>query len=206
MKPFLRFILPAVLLLVFSGCVGSRSIQPVGPAAGRVLEAGSQAPIAGAIVIGRWKETWSSVADSQTVCVHVESTTSDAEGRFVLPEWRGRVPTIIDSFKPGYVRSAEYYKTQSYKQGVDLLEPFKGTREERLKELERFSGMQCGQAVDYAPKLAPLYRAIYAEAKALATTIEEKKRAINLLRELDEMELGYEKSWENWRKRMKELQ
>lgn len=176
---------------------------------GRVLEEGTNKPIPGAIVVVRWHGRVSAFVDSHGVCYHVEMATTDEQGRYQTKPWRQPREYMVsfdhidaDAYKPSYGRPRKLSQVME----IEYLAPFIGTREEGLKFLETFGGMQCGKAEDYAPKLIPLYKAIYEEARLLAVTKEEKKRAIALLRELDEMEFGYDKSWDNWRERMKEIQ
>lgn len=52
-----------------------------------VLDEDTHQPIKGAIVVARWVGTISALVDSQTTCYHVESTTTDAQGRYQLPAW-----------------------------------------------------------------------------------------------------------------------
>lgn len=104
------------------------------PIEGQVLELGTGKPLPEAIVVGRWQESRSMLVDSQTVCVHVETAVTDAQGRFALPAWQGRTSALIDVFKPGY----EIY----YPAGVSVsspyyLLPFSETKEARLAYLER---------------------------------------------------------------------
>lgn len=212
----LRTILLMLTLLPLTACGLSSD-----PIEGQVLEAGTKKPLAGAIVVIRWEGTSSQIAESKTVCYHVETATTDAQGHYRTPAWRkiklvgefmglGFTPGAKDitAYKPGYAEHwpAGYDRTEDYQKNVRYLETFKGTSGERFKYLERYSGMQCGVPEDYGPKLVPLYKAIYDEAKLLAVTKQEKQLANNRLRDLEELQLGYEKSWDNWRARTKEIQ
>lgn len=182
----LRLILLMLTLLPLTAC--GLSSEPI---KGQVLEAGTNKPIGGAIVIARWEKTQSiSIADSRTYCAHVESTVTDDKGGFVLPRWRGDAPLYLDAYKPGYERSKEYFTKQSWKQNIDLLEPFKGTSGERLEYLMRQRGKECGLRDDYVKKLIPLYRALYEEAKGIALTPEDMKVVNSLHYSIDDLELG----------------
>lgn len=200
----LRWLLLPLLLLPLTACGMSG-----GPFNGKVLEENTHKPIPGAIVVVRWVGLVSSWVDSQHVCYHVETATTDEEGRYQTKGWSQSLNYSvkfdrmeIDAYKLGYGRPSKLSQVKE----IEYLAPFKGTRGERLAYLGNFSGMQCGVTGDYAPKLIPLYKVIYEEAKQLAVTKEDKKLAINRLRDLEEMEFGYDKSWENWRKRIGELQ
>src|SRR3989344_7252350 len=66
-------------LSAFTAC----ATTPLQPVQGQVLEEGTNKPIANALVVGRWMGTVThGIVESRTVCYHVESTTTDAEGRF----------------------------------------------------------------------------------------------------------------------------
>lgn len=143
---------------------------------GKVLEAGSRAPITGAIIVARWKGTRSILVDSQTDCYHVETATTNERGEYVIPAWNEGVKASmiygdkyvsVTSYKAGYVRSQEYYKTQSQKQNIDLLERFKGTAGERLEYLMHLSGLASCYGTDEKP-LFPMQKALYQEARGLA--------------------------------------
>ena len=140
MKQPNRIILLCLALLPLTACATEPIAKP-----GRVLEAGTNKPIAGAIVIARWKGFMPAPGHGSTQCYHVESTVTDAEGGYQLPAWQGDLQhailqdkTIdIDAYKPGYIRSQEYFKQQSYRKNIELMEVFKGGSGERLKALER---------------------------------------------------------------------
>lgn len=206
---FLRSLLVVFLVFPLTACaLSGEAIE------GRVLEEGTDKPIAGAIVVVRWMGDTTSgswFVESRTTCYHVETATTDGQGSYRTKPWRQpqhKDYTVkfdriaINAYKPGYGPPSKLSRAQE----IEYLAPFGGAREERLKFLGTFTGMQCGTAEDYAPTLIPLYKEIYREAKQLAVTNEEKKLAINRLRDLEEMEFGYDKSWENWRNRMRELQ
>ena len=194
------------LLLPLTACaLSGQAIQ------GHVLEEGTHKPIPGAIVIVRWVGSVSKIVDAQNVCVHVESTLTDAQGRYHTPAWSAPstvgpsfmvsdLEPSMTAYHPGYT-----FATIPSEKDTVWLKPFVGSRGERLKYLESFTGMQCGKREDYAKQLIPLYRAIYEEARRIAETQEDKHAVNNRLRDLEEMELGYEKSWENWRVRERDL-
>lgn len=218
--------------ILMSGCVTLNAE----PFHGQVLELGTNKPIAGAIVVGRWQRAISLVFDSRTECYHVETTSTDDQGHFQLPRWEGKEPNLIDSYKPGYERSdfrkggvyrradGKYVVTLNDKPNEPMvfselkeaeallgvnnryLKPFSGRKGQRLEYLAKFSGMQCGERANYAKQLLPLYKQIYDEAKNIAVTKEEIRSASNRLRDLQEMEFGYDKAWENWRARAKTLE
>lgn len=173
-----------------------------GPIEGQVLEAGTNRPIPGAIVIVRWKGTYSiPFADTRSSCYHVESATSDAQGRFKTSVWtaESKGPLFsedyweIDAYKAGYEswRPANFHKTEEYKRNVRYLSAFKGTSGERLRALWSLEA-QCGSAGVSEKNLIPLRRALYEEAKGLVQSPEDAKIAKSMLYQLEILELGYE--------------
>lgn len=163
---------------------------------GQVLEEGTNKPIPNAIVIVRWAGSLPAFATATAVCVHVESATTDAEGRYRTRAWRAPStvgpPPIVQAhvgpapyvYKTGY----EYVETEG---GTSYLKPFTGSREERLRKIWS-SGVQCESAGESAKNLIPLYRALYEEAKPLGVSDEDKNIINALLYELEKRELGYE--------------
>jgi len=166
---------------------------------GQVLEEGANKPVAGAIVIVRWAGSTAAFVESRSVCVHVESTTSDVQGNYHTKSWVAQsemastpftqVAPVPTAYKPGYV----YVRKQD---NVIYLKPFTGGRGERIKYLSRLSGVaRCGESGDSKKNLLPLYRALLDEAKSIAnTTVEEKKTVEFLLYELEIIEVGYEQA------------
>src|SRR5687767_5886900 len=55
---------------------------------GKVLEEGTDKPIEGAIVVVRWSGALSAFVESRPVCVHVDTVTTDAQGRYRFSSWR----------------------------------------------------------------------------------------------------------------------
>lgn len=168
---------------------------------GVVLEEGTNKPIPEAIVIARWSGTAFSFVESPSVCVHVLTTTTDAEGKYRFPAWRKESPLkgvrdvhpIITAHKPGHAeyRSPGYVRTEEFKQNIRYLKPFAGGREERLKVI-RTASVSCESAGESKKNLLPLYRTLYEEARALAVTKEDKTIVNNFLHEIDLVELPYE--------------
>ena len=147
MKKLLRLMAMLLALLPLTACGVSSS-----PIEGRVLDAETKKPIAGAIVIARWDGTYSALVDSHTVCYHVETATTDKDGRYKIPGWWeepkgpffGEGPMYLDAYKPGYEKywPAGYDRTEDFKNNVLYLAPFKGTKEERLTYLLQMGGKE----------------------------------------------------------------
>ena len=172
---------------------------------GQVLEYGTRAPIAGAIVAVRWNATWHTPWQSSTLCGHVETATTDANGRYHIPGWivppkgfnvtMGGKAEYLDVYKTGY----EYYWWPAYfnspddKQHVLFVKPFTGTREELFKSI-RISGVDCQMAGESRRSLIPLYQNIYERLNALAITKEEKFTANAFLNRIDAITLPDEEA------------
>ncbi len=160
---------------------------------GQVLESGTGKPIPGAVVVATWSGIVGSLAHSQGVCFHVESTASDERGGYHIPAWEKRTrfarakhqTVAIIAFKPGYSfisRSAD---------NTVRLEGFTGTREERLNKI-RSAGVMCGSADESQKNLLLLYRALYEEARDLVVTKRDKQIVNELLYKIDLIELPYD--------------
>lgn len=199
MRRFRTFLLLPLLLLPLAACgVSSKPIE------GRVVDAETKKPLAGAIVVARWRGTYSALVDTHTECYHVETATTDKDGRYKMAGWwempKGPLfskdSMVLDAYLPGYEEywPAGYGSTEDFKNNVLYLLPFKGTKQERLNSLPRFVGMDCGDYRDYAKKLIPLYKAVYEEAKPLAVTTEDNHVVAGIHYALDILELGFEEA------------
>jgi hypothetical protein len=200
---FFKKTLLALGLLFGLSTLAACATTPLQPVQGQVLEEGTNKPVANALVVGRWMGTVThGIVESRTVCYHVESTTTDAEGRFTLPptekEYKyrdGDHYTSITVYKLGYEAYLPpgYARSEAYRQNIRYLQPFAGGREERLKYLERAeqSIRTCRSPQAEEKNLLPLYRAFYEEAKSLAKTKEDQKIADGFLAGMEIIELGY---------------
>ena len=196
-----RIFLLSFLLLPLSACGLSG-----GPIEGRVLEVGTNKPIPGAIVVVRWTGSMFAFVESQTKCVHVETATTDAEGYYKVAFWVGTFPGWIQDLRPdataykvGYMRSPEYFKQQSYRKNVELMEPFKGLSGERLEYLARLHGSTgCGAQNGSEKNRLLLLKALYEEARSLG---DEKKPVPNQMSiaeairyDMETLEFGFEEA------------
>jgi hypothetical protein len=187
----LLFVLLLTLGLPLSACAASVS---GGPLDGQVLEEGTNQPLPGAIVVVRWQGNVGGPVESSTTCYHVETATTDNQGRFHIhawktteaalglhPSWFDRLffgPTIRDreilksAYHPGYT-----FGTVPSEKDTVWLKPFTGGRGERFKYLDRvISNTSCGDKDTYK-NLYRITYAVYEEAKAIAQTEDEKRHA-----------------------------
>lgn len=195
----------AASVLPLSACAGLVGLGT----AGQVLEEGTEKPIPNAIVVVRWAGSLPAFTEARAVCVHVETTTTDQEGRYRTPAWHapstvGPAPIVQThvgpsayAYKPGY----EYVDTRGE---TVYLKPFAGTREARLRYLSR-AAISRNYKGDIDMAFLPLYKALYAEARKLAVTKDDRLKALYRLRDVERLELGADKAWENFRQREKEL-
>lgn len=192
-SPFIR-LLALVCTLPLSACASllGNAIE------GTVLEQGTNKPIPGAIVIVRWGGALPAFAEARSVCVHIETATTDAMGGFRTAAWRapssvGPAPVVQAHIGPAayaYKSGYEYVDTQGE---TVYLKPFTGTRGERLKYLERIEyATRCPSAKESEKNFLPFYQALYDEATRLAVTRDEKKIADGFLSNIEIIEFGYE--------------
>jgi hypothetical protein len=211
---FFKKTLLALGLLFGLSTLAACATTPLQPVQGQVLEEGTNKPVANALVVGRWMGTVThGIVESRTVCYHVESTTTDAEGRFTLPptekEYKyrdGDHYTSITVYKLGYEAYLPpgYARSEAYRQNIRYLQPFAGGREERLAYLSRIA-VSCSDKKEIEINLLPLYKALHEEAKGLAITRDDKLKVLYRLRDVERLELGTDKAWENFRRREREL-
>lgn len=201
-------LLVAVLLvtsLVSCSTLSGRQID------GKVVEAGTQKPVAGAIVTALWRGYTSAFpADSQSGCFYVSTVVSDKDGNFHLPSWRkfyrlaplvtlDEVDISSGVLRQGTVKTENGGSIQAlvpWGNGIQIkpgsvfnaaialrLSPIVATREEKLKMLEEVRRFGCDHAGASAKNFYPTYNFAYEEAKSLAVTDEDKK-IVNMLRRL----------------------
>lgn len=191
------------LLLQLAACASAgRSIS------GQVLEAGTDKPVSGAVVIVHWEGTVPTLADSPRSCVHVDTTISDAQGRYTFSSWRKRPKAglvlgllpLVEAYKAGY----ELVSSEGTK--IVRLGAVTSSAHERLEYLQRdyFAIRPCGADALNGRNLVPLYRAYHEEAKALARSAQERSLADAFLDEIDVVELGYEAGLERARERARQ--
>ncbi len=137
---------------------------------GLVLDATTQNPIEGAIVVARWQGWISALVDASSVCYHVETAKSDAEGHFRIPKWTklpGKVhhgDVVFSTYKAGYRQvhgeNKKLYDVQSLKRDL-------GSSQDRLCYLFRLpTVLNCG--VDGSEgQYYSVLNIIFAEAKQL---------------------------------------
>lgn len=185
-------------MLPLASCASLRH-WPAQPAV--VLDAQTEAPIEGAVVVALWNgdiPIWP--VQPRMVCYHVESAATDATGRFVLPAYQEAEAQRIEDkwiwwqvYKAGYKYSDRNSGKDYIKEGVYYLERDARQGAERLGYLSNIEqASRCASAGESAKNLIPLYRAIYEEGKLIAATKREREIVDGILSNLEAIELGYE--------------
>jgi hypothetical protein len=128
--------------------------------------------LADAIVVFTWKRTQPDFETKRDYCVHVEMLRTGVDGRYSIPEWRGKKPSIAAIYKRGYARQPDPI---ARKEGVDLMGPSVGGTTQRFTELNR-TMVRCDDDEDR--RLLVFYQALFEEAKSIATT-EAENRWVN---------------------------
>ena len=194
-----KFGLGAAALLIFGVALSSCAME------GRVLEEGTLKPIEGAIVVATWRGSQVRPAHASSICYHVETATTDSQGRYRIPSFSGNLdPLIADRssgvesiYKAGYQRSSKDEPSSE----IILLSPFKGTTDQRFEYLSRNWTRDCATNPAAKAKLLVLWRDQYEEAKRIAQTVEQMKTIEAFLVGLEEQEFGYEVAHKNEEKR-----
>lgn len=157
-----------------------------GPESGKVIDASTNEPVEGAIVVARWIGHLATWAHGSTNCYHVESTTTDENGEFHIPRWKKEYtedwqknvsPRYVDVtvYKPGYQQTLCDAEGQANKLVIYNLEPFEGSQKERLEYLtfRVISGTSCRDAGESYMNLYLLRHAVYQEATAISISTED---------------------------------
>ena len=196
------------MFLLLTACFGGIRSWPV--ITGQVLEVGTNKPIQGAIVVSLWSgEKSKTFADFQSVCYHVESTTTDKNGRYEIPVWIEDLSHFnitdkrysVDVFKSGYQEDESTMLSDNQNNSLYFLKP-KGTRKEYFKYLRWFR-ISCRKAGESNKNLYALNKALYSEAKKFAKSKEEQKVVNSLLWSLENIEYGYDEAERRYYKREK---
>lgn len=182
-----------------------------GELSGVVIDKTTGEPIEGAIVVAQWEGSRLHPVDSVTECFHVETTTTDKDGKYFISAIVGAPLGIVGTQAYVSVVYKEGFREVSYKdkkdsgfmkapRGVVHLIPFTGSREERMKYLMKLSPPCDGKS------LLGLYRAVYKEGSRIAVTKEDKVQALHLLKDVEIIEIGSDNAWRKFEDRKRNLQ
>ena len=196
--------LGAAALVIFSVAISSCAME------GRVLEEGTLKPIERAIVVATWRGSQVRPAHASSICYHVETTTTDIQGRYRIPRFSGNFDPLIADRTSGvdFVYKAGYQ--ESPKDGpspeITLLSPFKGTTDQRFEYLSRNWASTCATNAQNKAKILILWKAHYEEAKQIAETAKQRKTVEGLLVGLEALEFGWDVDQKNEDKRNSEAE
>ena len=182
-----------------AGCTMRKSELTGDAVDGVVVDATTQQPIPGAMVLLKWRGVLPTVHSNSVPCYHAELATTDAQGRFHTNAWRVETKDHVDWL--GYVTPREPPEPVAYKPGYAmprryqddprrvLLEPFLGTTLERL---DYMTGPFDRQLICEADNktIIPAYQAAYAEAQSIAQTPQELALVDTLLTALESAQYG----------------
>lgn len=176
-----RLVLLWLAILFLTACVLSSCAV-----SGKVVEDGTNKPIAGAFVAALWEGIVSVPGHAHQVCVHIEGAITDANGKYKFDRWSKSSSGFVSDLEPdvtSYKAGYGWPDHTSQKREVELLTPFRGTKEDRLKFLLRVvSATRCASAGSSSKNIYPMYKAIYEEAKSIAVTAEDWQ-TVDILRE-----------------------
>lgn len=197
-QPFVYVVLAWLMAATLAGCALAPP-REVPAQTGRVLDEETRLPIEGAIVVFRWQGTGTKAfVDTQTVCYHVESAVTDAEGRYVTAPWKEEsryrdlsMKRVLDTaYKAGYVHTrtdraagVHYLKLEIKSDGENF---------EYAKRVSSASG--CPAAGESEINLLPLRRALLEQAKLHAETVSDNEEIEGFLFQVETLELGYEEA------------
>lgn len=189
LQPIRAGLLAALILLPLPACTAAPKYLPT---TGQVLEEATNKPLSGVIVVAHWLGTVSGLGGhGGTVCRHVETATTDAQGYYSLPRWEDRGPNLIYSYKVGYERSEVYGKIRTFERVVELMRKSIETPAIRIKTLARLSdAVECAQAGDSRMNLLPIEKAAYEEARLLTKSPEDQRVLDSLLFGVESLQFG----------------
>jgi hypothetical protein len=157
-------------------------------------------PIKGAHVIAYWNGDTGIAVQPNSVCYHLEATTTDENGRFRIPTFSGNlnpfvgrrqraIDVFVPSYRETYFSDREHYRLK--------FAPLEGTKRQQFEEVNhRFMGGGCGNE---KARLS-FIKAVYTELVKLAESKEEKEICDSLLFSIESIEFGYEATLEKRRK------
>jgi hypothetical protein len=153
-------------------------------------------PIKGAVVLATWNGVISNPVQANTQCYHVESTTTDENGRFRMPIFSRSLNPFytdrirgIDVFVPGYYLTPSPNRDDDHKYRFAPIE-LVGTKSEQFEIVNR-RNMGGGCKGNQNARLL-LMKAVHTELSRLATTNQDKERCEAVLYDIEDVEFGSE--------------
>lgn len=116
MKKLFTNLVAVVLVASVTACtnfsLGDSQIE------GTVLDAATDKPVVGAIVIAQWKGNIHGIVQGSSMCYHTETALTDANGRFVIPAWRRKPLTHMEEAVTDKERDIIVYMEDFNNRGV----------------------------------------------------------------------------------------
>lgn len=170
---FLLILVAAIAPLLLHGCY-SIPVRDWEAMEGVVLDAQTNEPIEGAIVIAHWEGT---DRYSTTQCFHSEIAITDENGRYLIPAWRNtgrsasafieQIRFIKRAYKYGYDQSP-HGETEAANRRITRLEPSKVNGKARISYLSHLAPkISCGNDRDSRENVIPVFKLLHREASAL---------------------------------------
>jgi hypothetical protein len=162
--------------------------------AGQVIDAVTGQPVAGAHVAFLWESgiipSGFTGHNSRDICYHAAAVVTDQQGRFEIAPWKEWSTYDVEVHEPaGLIYAPRYAPTQiSLREGklkppVERpneryeLRAFSGTVDERLDAMWwGFANRGCSYGGASQRSLFPMLKAMYEEARQIATTEQQRKQ------------------------------
>jgi len=169
---------------------------------GKVIDGSTGKPLAGVYVIGAWVVSSGIGVVAKSGCGSLEVTRTDEQGRFTLSNWSGRIlphlfgdETLNDYY---YLRGYRWEKGYSPIGENVVLVPDKRSALDRIGYISELTGdADCGPVEERVKKALPLYRVMYEEAAALASSKEDRRVLGTISFKIEILEFGYQRAIEN---------
>jgi len=162
--------------------------------AGQVVDAATGQPIAGAHVAYLWESgiipSGFTGHNSRDICYHAAATVTDAQGRFEIAPWKEWSTYDVEVHDPEALVYAPRYMPRQIVLREGKLKPpqerpneryelhaFSGTVDERLKSMWwGVANRGCSYGGASQRSLFPMLKAMYDEARHIATTEQQTKQ------------------------------
>jgi hypothetical protein len=162
--------------------------------AGQVVDAVTGEPIAGAHVAFLWESgiipSGFTGHNSRDICYHAAAVVTDPQGRFEIPPWKEWSTYDVEVHEPATLIYAPRYAPGQFSLRKGRLEPpkerlneryelraFTGTVDERLKVMwGGVANRGCSYGGPSQRSLFPMLKAMYEEARQIATTDQQRKQ------------------------------
>lgn len=174
---------------------------------GQVVDSQTQQGIPHVSVVVQYVGSVAMIVESRRLCFDVDLVQTDDNGNFDVSLVSKKASPLISRQKTNILIYASGYKNPPGPMGSGprfALDPDHRLPVDRMRDTAILAGhMKCASEDRQREVLLPVYRAIYAEFKALAPqpTLAERGWLSTALFNVERLELGYERASENFSKR-----